>query len=113
MDLIQRIPKVDKILAEPACQRLLADHPRPVVLAAIRQTLEKLRTAAKSDALTAADLEPAMIYAGVERTLTAGEDVTLIEEGMPVRQGQFLDNGCTKDLLVQRTAQCARCLARF
>ena len=77
MDLIQRIPKVDKVLAEPACLRLLADHPRPVVVAAVRQTLEELRTAAKSGSLTASDLEPEAVSDAVERTLTAGETFSL------------------------------------
>ena len=77
MDLIQSIPKVDKLLAEPACRRLLAVHPRPVVLAAIRQTLDELRTAARADELQAADLEPTAVTAGIERRLTAGETFSL------------------------------------
>ncbi len=77
MDLIQSIPKVDKLLAEPACRRLLAVHPRPVVLAAIRQTLDELRTAARADELQAADLEPAAVTAGIERRLATGEAFSL------------------------------------
>ena len=77
MDLIQSIPKVDKLLAEPACRRLLAVHPRPVVLAAIRQTLDELRTAARAGELLAADLEPAAVTAGIERRLATGEAFSL------------------------------------
>jgi L-seryl-tRNA(Ser) seleniumtransferase len=73
MDLIRRIPKVDKLLAGPVCQQLLAKHPRPVVLAAVRQLLEELRSAAQACRLTADDLEPAAINAGIEQCLTAGE----------------------------------------
>ena len=77
MNLAQSIPKVDKLLAEPACRRLLAVHPRPVVLAAIRQTLDELRTAARAGELLAADLEPAAVTAGIERRLATGEAFSL------------------------------------
>ena len=77
MDLIRRIPKVDKTLAEPLCQRLLSDHPRPVVLAAVRQVLEELRAAAREGRLQAADLEPAAVGACIERYLAAGEAFSL------------------------------------
>ncbi|MBV5340151.1 MAG: L-seryl-tRNA(Sec) selenium transferase [Deltaproteobacteria bacterium] len=77
MDLIQSIPKVDKILAEPDCQQLLTDYPRPVVLAAVRQVLESLRAAAIAGRLDAADLNPAAISAGIERCLAAAEALSL------------------------------------
>lgn len=77
MNLAQSIPKVDKLLAEPACRRLLTAHPRPVVLAAIRQTLDELRTAARAGELLAADLEPAAVTAGIERRLATGEAFSL------------------------------------
>ncbi len=73
MDLIRRIPKVDKLLAGPVCQRLLTEHPRPVVLAAVRQLLEELRSAAQAGTLKASDLEPDAVTAGIERCLAAGE----------------------------------------
>lgn len=73
MDLIRSIPKVDKLLAGPACQRLLTEYPRPVVLAAVRRLLEELRSVARGGRLTAADLEPAAVTAGIERNLAAGE----------------------------------------
>lgn len=77
MDLIRSIPKVDKVLSEPLCQRLLTVHPRPLVLAAVRQLLEELRTAARAGRLQAADLEPAAVGAGIERCLAAGEEFSL------------------------------------
>ncbi|MDD2581199.1 MAG: L-seryl-tRNA(Sec) selenium transferase [Desulfuromonadaceae bacterium] len=77
MDLIRSIPKVDKVLAEPECQRLLTAHPRPVVLAAVRQVLDGLRAAARTGRLQAVDLEPAAVSAGIERRLAAGETFSL------------------------------------
>jgi L-seryl-tRNA(Ser) seleniumtransferase len=77
MDLIRRIPKVDKLLAEPFCQQLLIAYPRQVVLAAVRQLLEELRTAARAGRLQTADLEPAAVSAGIERSLAAGEAFSL------------------------------------
>ena len=73
MDLIRSIPKVDKLLAEPVCQRLLAVHPRPVVLAAVRRVLEELRAAARIGRLQAADLEPAALGSSIEQCLAVGE----------------------------------------
>lgn len=77
MDLIRNIPKVDKIMAEPVCLRLLVDHPRPVVLAAVRQALGELRTAAIAGRLESADLNPEAISAGIERCLATAEEFSL------------------------------------
>lgn len=77
MDLIRSIPKVDKLLAEPVCQRLLVDHPRTVVLAAVRRVLEELRAAGKDGRLRASDLEPSAVGAAIERCLAAGEMFSL------------------------------------
>ncbi len=73
MDLISSIPKVDKLLAAPVCQQLLAEYPRPVVVAAVRKQMEELRSVARAGSLTAADLEPDAVGAGIERNLAAGE----------------------------------------
>ncbi|MDD2898252.1 MAG: L-seryl-tRNA(Sec) selenium transferase [Desulfuromonadaceae bacterium] len=73
MDLIRRIPKVDTLLAESVCQRLLALHPRPVVLTAVRQVLEELRTAARNGQLQETDLKPDVVGGRIERCLAAGE----------------------------------------
>jgi L-seryl-tRNA(Ser) seleniumtransferase len=77
MDLIRSIPKVDKILAEPDCQQMLTNYPRPVVLAAVRQVLKALRAAAIAGRLEAADLNPDAISAGIERCLAAAEAFSL------------------------------------
>ncbi|MDD2364568.1 MAG: L-seryl-tRNA(Sec) selenium transferase [Desulfuromonadaceae bacterium] len=77
MDLIRKIPKVDKLLAEPACQSLLADHPRPVVLAVVRQVLDELRKSAVAGTLEESDLIPATVGARVEQSLAAGEAFNL------------------------------------
>ncbi|MDD2501514.1 MAG: L-seryl-tRNA(Sec) selenium transferase [Geobacter sp.] len=77
MDLIRNIPKVDKILTEPICQRLLTDHPRPVVLTAVRKVLDELRAASKADKLNAEDLNPTRVSANVEQFLAAGEKFSL------------------------------------
>ena len=77
MDLLQQIPKVDKILAASSCRLLLAKHPRPVVLAAVRRTLDELRIAARAGTLTTAALEPSALGAAIEQRLTAGETFSL------------------------------------
>jgi L-seryl-tRNA(Ser) seleniumtransferase len=77
MELIRSIPKVDKILAEPDCQQMLTVHPRPVVLAAVRQVLEELRAAAIAGTLKTDDLEPTAIRVGIERCLAAAEAFSL------------------------------------
>lgn len=77
MDLIRYIPKVDKIMAEPVCLRLLVHHPRTVVLTAVRQALEELRAAAMAGRLQAADLDPAAVSASIERCLAASEEFSL------------------------------------
>ena len=77
MDLLQQIPKVDKILADSSCRLLLAKHPRPVVLAAVRRTLDELRIAARAGTLTTAALEPSALGAAIEQRLTAGETFSL------------------------------------
>ena len=77
MDLIRKIPKVDKVLAEPFCQQMLSAHPRSVVLAAVRKMLEELRTAAKNGQLFEADLETTSLCAGITRHLSDGETFSL------------------------------------
>ena len=77
MDLLRSIPKVDKLLAGPTCRRLLADYPRPVVLAAVRQVLEDLRAAGNAERLQSADLEPAAISISIEQYLADNEAFSL------------------------------------
>jgi len=73
MELMRAIPKVDKILEDPACRHWLDLHPRPVVLAAVRQVLEELRQAGKNGALAVAELETAAVTCRIERLLAEGE----------------------------------------
>lgn len=77
MNLLQQIPKVDKLLAEPFCVTLLAEHPRPVVLAVVRQVLDALRSAGKNKTLTKADLQSVAIEVRIKQCLTASETPSL------------------------------------
>ena len=77
MSLLRSIPKVDKILADPAGQRLLAAYPRPVVLEAVRQVLDELRAAGRDAILRESDLTPAAVIGRIERQLVAGETCSL------------------------------------
>ena len=77
MDLLRRIPKIDKLLNEATCQRLLTVHPRQVVLAAVRQVLEALRSAARLGTLQAGELESAAVSASIERCLADSEAFSL------------------------------------
>ncbi len=43
MSFLKNIPKVDKVLAMPVVRESLSNHPRPLVLRAVRQALEALR----------------------------------------------------------------------
>lgn len=44
MSLLKKIPKVDKVLEWQGVKTMLADHPRDIVLMAVRTALENLRT---------------------------------------------------------------------
>lgn len=56
--LFQRIPAVDRLLSDPAIEQLLQDNPRNLVLEAIHQVLEELRSGIKRDAIDAAESLP-------------------------------------------------------
>ncbi len=49
MTLLKQIPKVDKVLAWSGVKALLETHPRPVIMKALRSTLDELRTLAVKD----------------------------------------------------------------
>lgn len=49
MTLFKQIPKVDKVLAWDGMKQLLEDHPRPVVMKAVRRALDTLRNLAVKD----------------------------------------------------------------
>jgi len=48
--VFRKIPKVDKVMEWSGIRQLLADTPRPLVLSAVRSTLDSLRTAVAQDA---------------------------------------------------------------
>jgi L-seryl-tRNA(Ser) seleniumtransferase len=68
--ILRQIPSVDKLLATPGVQDLLACHPRWAVLDAIRETLASYRSRTQAGALTAEAahrlLESAVLQAEVE-----------------------------------------------
>jgi L-seryl-tRNA(Ser) seleniumtransferase len=55
---LRDLPQVDRLLASPAVGPLLAAHPRPEVVRALREALEELRARARAGTLDAADLAP-------------------------------------------------------
>jgi len=65
--LFARIPKVDRLLEWDGIKALLARHPRPTVLTAVRGVLDTLRSAARSGNLQAEDLSEAGVTARIER----------------------------------------------
>ncbi|AJE02019.1 L-seryl-tRNA(Sec) selenium transferase [Geobacter pickeringii] len=69
MTLLKHIPKVDKILEWPGLRELLARHPRPSVLAVVRDVLDTLRVAARAETLGEAELAEAAVTARIEREL--------------------------------------------
>ena len=73
MNTLQMIPKVDVLLAEPLCRRLLEAYPRPVVLAAVRRVLDELRMTVKAGTAGAGDLTPSLLCAAIEHRLAADE----------------------------------------
>jgi len=52
-ELLQHLPKVDKLLEEPRLARLLVEYPRALVVEEIRIYLDELRASIMSDALSA------------------------------------------------------------
>ncbi|WP_298438789.1 L-seryl-tRNA(Sec) selenium transferase [Geobacter sp.] len=69
MTLLKRIPKVDKVLEWPGVRELLARHPRPTVLAGVRDVLEALRAAVRAETLDEGELDEAAVTARIEREL--------------------------------------------
>jgi L-seryl-tRNA(Ser) seleniumtransferase len=68
--MMKEIPKVDRILGWPEISVLLAKHPRPEVLVAVRTVFEKLREQVRSNG-DAASLEPSRITAQVSSVLAS------------------------------------------
>jgi len=58
---VRDLPKVDRLLAGPEVAPLLAGHPRPEVVRALREALAELRDRVRAGALAAAELESASL----------------------------------------------------
>ncbi|MBI1921431.1 MAG: L-seryl-tRNA(Sec) selenium transferase [Geobacter sp.] len=71
MTSLKNLPKVDKILEWNGVRLMLAMHPRPVVLKAVRSVLDALRAVALKDELPADALAEAAVVARVEAELAA------------------------------------------
>jgi L-seryl-tRNA(Ser) seleniumtransferase len=69
-NMMKEIPKVDRILGWPEISLLLAKHPRPEVLSAVRTVLEQLREHVRGDG-DAASLEPGRISARISCELAS------------------------------------------
>jgi len=69
-NMMTAIPKVDRMLGWPEISALLAKHPRPVVLVALRSVLDRLREDVRNNG-DAAALEPARISAQVSSELAS------------------------------------------
>jgi L-seryl-tRNA(Ser) seleniumtransferase len=69
-NMMKEIPKVDRILGWPEISALLAKHPRPEVIVAVRTVLEQLREQVRNNGDTAL-LEPSRITAQVSSVLAA------------------------------------------
>lgn len=72
--MLQNIPKVDKVLEWPEIKSCLERQPRPVVLAAIREVLDEIRTALRGGSSLVLEREvlAAQIVRGVERAASPG-----------------------------------------
>jgi len=69
-NMLQEIPKVDRIIGWPQMTGLLEKYPRPVLLAAVRTVLEQLREDVRNGVATAA-LDPTRISNLVSTELAA------------------------------------------
>ena len=69
-NMMKELPKVDRILGWPEISALLAKHPRPEVIVAVRTVLEQLREQVRNNGDTAL-LEPSRITAQVSSVLAA------------------------------------------
>lgn len=63
------IPKVDRVLEWEGVRKLLADHPRELLLKALRNVLERLRSGALAGGLDDDAFKEAAVSAAVEREL--------------------------------------------
>lgn len=69
MQQLKMIPKVDRVLEWEAVRALLANHPRELVLKAVRLVLDRLRSGARAGGLSDAAFGEAAVCAEVAREL--------------------------------------------
>lgn len=69
MQQLKLIPKVDRVLEWEGVRRLLAEHPRELVLKAVRQVLDLLRAGARAGSLDDAAFAEEAVCAAVAREL--------------------------------------------
>jgi L-seryl-tRNA(Ser) seleniumtransferase len=69
MQQLKKIPKVDRVLEWDAVRELLAKHPRPLLLKAVRKVLETLREGARTGTLEESAFSETAICEGVTREI--------------------------------------------
>ncbi len=67
--LFKNIPKVDKVLEWPGIKALQQEHPRSIVIAAVRETLDQLRTGIAREETTPDSLEENAVIEQVRTNL--------------------------------------------
>lgn len=77
MTTLKDIPKVDRILEWPHVKALLAEHPRPVVLRAVRHVLEQLRSEVARGAAGDSAVAPETLSVRIGRELTTAGAASL------------------------------------
>jgi L-seryl-tRNA(Ser) seleniumtransferase len=77
MSLLQKIPKVDKLLVDPLFLPLTDAYPRPAVVKAIRAVLHQIRTETCSGTFSVESFEPAEIKARVASELKCDSSISL------------------------------------
>jgi len=75
--MLRRIPKVDKLIADPILQPVRELYPEKAVLKAVRVVLENIRTAIRSNEFNADSLELPVIAAKVADELRRGSAFSL------------------------------------
>ncbi len=77
MSVLRKIPKVDKLIADPAFQAIRESNPGTAVLKAVRTVLETIRAQIKTGAVTAAAVEFPAIAALVTKELQRDNSFSL------------------------------------
>jgi L-seryl-tRNA(Ser) seleniumtransferase len=58
MSILKKIPKVDRLIADPVFHSLTEEYPKPAIVKAIRKVLDQIRTEIRSGSFHEASLEP-------------------------------------------------------